>query len=290
MRHASLFALVAWICSTSTAAQVNNNSEAAASSVEVTARIIGVQRQMEQLAELPQLSPDAPQLLSIRQEIHAKVLAASLEVDATTAQIDNEIAQANELHGYLADRRDRLVNRYNLLSALIGGGTGAVSAGLQLSAGQTKPSAAIAIAGGAIAVGLAVSGIREQTRGSRVFEFDSNMLAMLFDRPAVPDSQYAPMILSFIDEIAPTDPGLTRKQRLISTWIALKRIDPPESAAGKDKINHVTSRPSERIKLTIDDLEDRIAMLQDVRAKLSFLKRDLALLLSSLPQAVISSH
>jgi Tfp pilus assembly protein PilO len=41
--------------------------------------------------------------------------------------------------------------------------------------------------------------------------------------------------------------------------------------------------PEQHLKLTVDDLEDRIAMLQDVRAKLSYLKRDLAVLLASLP-------
>jgi hypothetical protein len=37
------------------------------------------------------------------------------------------------------------------------------------------------------------------------------------------------------------------------------------------------------LKLSIDDLEDRAAMLQDVRARISFLKRDLATLVASLP-------
>jgi hypothetical protein len=41
--------------------------------------------------------------------------------------------------------------------------------------------------------------------------------------------------------------------------------------------------PAEHQLLTIDDLEDRMAMLQDVRAKISYLKRDLAALLLSLP-------
>jgi len=45
----------------------------------------------------------------------------------------------------------------------------------------------------------------------------------------------------------------------------------------------VTSQPSDKLPLTIDDLEDRSAMLEDVRAKISFLKRDLAALLLSLP-------
>jgi hypothetical protein len=45
----------------------------------------------------------------------------------------------------------------------------------------------------------------------------------------------------------------------------------------------VTSQPSDKLLLTIDDLEDRSAMLEDVRAKISFLKRDLAALVLSLP-------
>jgi len=51
-----------------------------------------------------------------------------------------------------------------------------------------------------------------------------------------------------------------------------------------DKIARVTSEPSEMLKLSIDDLEDRAAMLQDVRARISFLKRDLGNLLASLPE------
>ena len=163
---------------------------------------------------------------------------------------------------------------------------GSVSAGLQLPAGQTKPSAIVGIAGGAIASSLAVAGIRAQKGGTRILEFNSNMLAMLFDKTATADSGYAPVVWSFLNQVAPTDSDrMTRKERLISTWISLKRIDPPDSSAGKDKIDRVTSQPSNRTKLTIDDLEDRVAMLQDVRAKLSFLKRDLGALLSSLPQA-----
>jgi len=39
-----------------------------------------------------------------------------------------------------------------------------------------------------------------------------------------------------------------------------------------------------KLPLTIADLKDRSSMLQDVRAKVSFFKRDLAALLLSLPE------
>jgi hypothetical protein len=255
-----------------------------ASTVPRTARIIRVLPEMNQLNDLIRNQSDAAKIMPIRQAIVEKVLAASLEVDATIAQIDNEIAQSNEVRGYLSDRRDKAVNRANLLSIVSGGTLGATSAGLQLPSGENKASSLVGIAGGVLSSSLAISGIRAQKGGTRLFDFDSNMLAELFDRPALGDSRYDPIVWSFLNDVAPTDEdGLTRKERLIQTWITLKRTDPLSSPAGKNKIDRVTSRPSDKLPLTIDDFEDRSAMLEDVRAKISFLKRDLAALLRSLP-------
>ena len=81
-------------------------------------------------------------------------------------------------------------------------------------------------------------------------------------------------------------PGVSRKEQLLQNWVDVKRID---SLASKGKIDRVTSEPGESLQLTIDDFEDRAAMLQDVRARISFLKRDLAELMASLPDAPQSS-
>lgn len=258
--------------------------EAETSSVMRTARIIKVLPEINQLNELTHDQADASRITPLRQQILEKVVAASLQVDATIAQIDNEIAQSNEVHGYLSDKRDKTVNRANLLSVLAGGTLGATSAGLQLPSGENKASSIVGIAAGVVSSSLAISGIRAQKGATRLFDFNSNMLAELFGRPALEDSRYDPIVWSFLNDVAPTDQeGFTRKERLIETWITLKRTDPPSTAAGKSKIDRLTSQPSDRLFLTIDDLEDRSAMLEDVRAKVSFLKRDLAALLLSLP-------
>ncbi len=255
------------------------------SPVPGTARILGIAPELDRL----RATTDKWERLALHQQITEQVEAASLEVDATLAQIDNEQAQANELRGYLADRRDRAVNRANLFSIIAGGGLGATSAGLQIPSGLTNASAGVGIAGGALSTALAIHGIQAQKGGRAAFEFPSNMLARLFDRPALADSRYPPVVWSFLNEVAPSDPdGLTRRQRLVTTWIAVRRIDPPATAAGRQKIAQVTSQPGPR--LSVDDLEDRAAMLADVRAKLSFLKRDLAAVLTSLPPLIGGSE
>jgi hypothetical protein len=253
---------------------------------ESTARLIGVLPEVDQLRELSSRSGPADpatrwQILWLHQHVSEQVMAASLQVDATIAQIDNEISRADELRGFLSDRRDRAVSRANLLSILIGGGVGATSSGLQLSRSLDKPAAAVGIAAGTLSASLALAGIRAQKGHTSQFDFTSNMLAQFFDRPTLPDSRYPATIWTFLNQDAPNAPaGTTRRQQLLQTWVQVDRID---SLSSTEKINHVTSQPSQLLQLSIDDLEDRAAMLQDVRARISFLKRDLGNLLTSLP-------
>jgi hypothetical protein len=250
---------------------------------ESTAALIQVSSDISQLQKLSAgtVPADRWQILWLHQHISEQVMAASLQVDATLAQIDNEIAHANEVRGYLADRRDRAVSRANLLSALLGGAVGASSSGLQLSSNLTRPAAGVGIGAGAISAGLALTGIHEQPGKRSAFDFESNMLAQLFDRPTLPNSQYPATVWIFLKEASPTGQvGLTRKQHLLQTWVQVKRID---SLSSTEKINRLTSQPSESMKLSIDDFEDRGAMLQDVRARISYLKRDLGALLAQLP-------
>jgi len=208
-------------------------------------------------------------------------MAASLQVDATIAQIDNEIARSNEVRGFLSDRRDRAVSRANLLSAIVGGTVGATSSGLQLSSSLSKPAAGVGIGAGTLSAGFALAGIHAEKGKTSQFDFESNMLAEFFDRPTLPNSQYPATIWTFLNEVSPTgEAGLTRKQQLLQTWVQVERID---SLSSVDKIDRLTSQPSQSLKLTIDDFEDRAAMLQDVRARISYLKRDLGMLLASLP-------
>src|SRR5271163_2947636 len=94
---------------------------------ESTAQLIGILSEVTQLQKLSAGATPADrwQVLWLHQRISEKVTAASLQVDATIAQIDNEITRANELRGYLADRRDLAVNRADLFGIIVGGGLAA---------------------------------------------------------------------------------------------------------------------------------------------------------------------
>ena len=167
------------------------------------------------------------------------------------------------MRGFLADKRDRRVTRVNLWSVIIAGGLGATSSGLQLSSTLDKPAAAVGIAAGTGSAGLALTGIHAQRGGTEVFDFSSNMLAEFFDRAILPNSHYPATVWTFLNATPPAQAGgATRKEELLQLWVRLKRIDSLES---KEKIDHLSSEPSEGLRLTIDDYDDRAAMLADVR-------------------------
>jgi hypothetical protein len=271
------------VCVLSLAAQTCLPGQTQQSTTDGTAQLIGASSEIRRLGEISGSTEAADkwQILWLHQRISEKVTAASLRVDATIAQIDNEIAQANELRGLLSDRRDRMVSRANLWGAILGGTVGATSSGLQLSSSLSKPAAGVGIGAGALSSGFALYGIHAQPGKSSLFDFQSNMLAQIFGRSTLPNCQYPTTIWSFLNEPAlGSASGLTRREELLQSWVNVRRIDSLES---REKIDHLTSQPSQQLKLSIDDLEDRAAMLQDLRARISYLKRDLGTLLSSLP-------
>jgi hypothetical protein len=283
LRRMSVFALAA--LSLTASAQKSETTSPPLTASEKTADLVGILPELRQLRELSSSNGavDRWQLLWLHQRISEQIMATSLQVDATIAQIDNEISRANEVRGYLSDRRDRSVNRYNLLSVIVGGGLGATGSSMQFVSSLEKAGNAVDIAAGTVSAGLAVAGIRAQQGKTSQFDFGSNMLAEFFDRPILPNSHYPATVWTFLNESALNGPpGVSRKELLLQNWVEVKRIDSLDS---KNKIDRVTSEPSQMLQLGIDDFEDRAAMLQDVRARISFLKRDLGELMGSLPTA-----
>jgi hypothetical protein len=259
------------------------SSESARPNLENTEQLLGILPDVAQLQKLSATptAEDRWQILWLRQRITERVLYATLEFDAANARLDREMAHANELHSYLSDRRDNVVTRSNLLGIIIGGGLSATSNGLQLSSKLGRPAAVVGLVGGIASAGFGLMGIHAQNGKTTGFDFDSNMLAEFFDRPALPNSTYNPLVWTLLNQPSGEGSGdLTGKQQLLELWIRVKRIDSLDS---KEKIDHLTSQPSQLLKLSIDDLEDRAAMLHDIRARISYLKLDLAAILASLP-------
>ena len=256
-------------------------------SADQTARFIGALPYLQRLQQRQPAIVNPWEALASRQEILLQVTSVSLQVDATMGEIDAEIAETRELQNYLAARRQRNIDLLNLASIGIGGSVGTASAALGLTA-HTRASGILGVISGSSTSALSVIGLGVGRSGHGELDVPSNMLARLFDLPGEPNNVYPPVIARFMESPAPDDAeGLNRRQRLIRTWVKVGRIPPPDSPSGHQKIARLASRPGDHIPLSIGDLDDRQSMLYDFRARLSFLKRDLAALLDVIPAGAL---
>jgi len=252
---------------------------------EQTAQAIGVKPLYDRLRSLsahPETA-DRWELLYLQQQAMLQITSASLQVDASAEQVDSEIAEIRELQNYMASRRDSRVARLNLLGLIIGGAAGTASSALGFTS-HDQAAAVFGVVGGAAATALSLTGLRVSRGESRELTVQSNMLSKVFAHPSDANNVYPQVVVSFMDTIAPNDEdGLSRQDRLIHNWVEMGRIPDPKTAPGQEKINHLTSLPGQKIKQTIADLDDRQAMLYDLRVRLNYMKLDLAILMASLP-------
>jgi hypothetical protein len=116
------------------------------------------------------------------------------------------------------------------------------------------------------------------------------MLARFFGRKpdaveAIP-SVYPAAVWSYLNSPTQSEPNLgTRREQLISKWRSEGRLEPDASPKAKGRIETASDSLSQVRKLNIGNLDDRIAMLLDVRARVSLMKRGLSEILRSLSAA-----
>lgn len=253
-------------------------------SAEQTADAIGVRPLYDRLRTLathPETT-DRLELLTLQQQVLLQITSASLQVDASAEAVDAEIAEVKELESYMSSRRDLRVSRLNIMALILGGAAGTASSAFGFTS-HDSTAAALGVIGGAAATTLSLAGLHISRGESRELMVQSNMLSEVFQHPSDINNVYPKVVVSFMGDVAPNDEGgLSRQDRLIRNWVELKRIPDPKTPEGEKKVEKLVSLPGQKIPQTITDLDDRQAMLYDLRVRLSYMKLDLAILLASL--------
>jgi hypothetical protein len=260
-------------------------------SAEQTAEAIGLLPLFARIKEIQAAGDlaDREELVVLQQQILLRVISAALQVGTATGQIDAEIADTRELENYLSSRRNSKLAQLDLLNLAISGTFGTANSALGFTDHDLASNLTSLVAGSA-AVALSVQALRVRRGTARRLQSSSNMLSEIFSRPSAENDMYPPVVFKFMHAVPPGDTeGLSRQDRLIRSWVEIGRIPPPDSLKGQEKIEHLTSLPHENIKQSIGDLDDRQAMLYDLRVRLNYIQQDLATLLAAIPTMSMKS-
>lgn len=265
----------------------NLYSGSSQANAEQVAQILRLSTTMERLKSLQQSrgceSPATAEELSLRQDILETVLGAAFDVDGVMAEIDNERARLMEMRAGLQNRRDHAVNLLNAANLVTGTGIGIAVNALQFSDSTANIGNALGVGSGVASTVLSIIGIHKQRGPISGIGRTPNMLAPLFGKEPVLSTYYPPSVFEYLQSPPPAAPGQgVRLDQLKSAWIQEGRTLPVGAPKSEAKLTALTASEKPKLKISIDDLTDRIAMLTDVSGRVSLMKRDLGELMVSM--------
>jgi hypothetical protein len=114
-----------------------------------------------------------------------------------------------------------------------------------------------------------------QLRGKRrTSEKDPNMLSKLFDYPTPVDVDYPRLVWEFMNSVPADDPkGKSRRDQLIDRWIADKNIPNFTDRNSSKQLDVITASIPRKHGLSIDTLNARQALLQQLSSEILKMKR-----------------
>ncbi len=260
---------------------------------EQTARILELTPRMKQLTQLQRArgcnAPVTPAELVVRQELSESIQAAALDVDSVVAEISNEQGELSNLRTVLQMKRDKTVARYNTAALITGSGASAAVSATQftnLGSQTNNIGDGVGIGAGVASTVFSVIAARKQNGPKGTVGEVPNMLAPLFEREPTLNTFYPPSVLHYLEVVpANQDPSRgTRLEQLKAKWMQTGRLTTSHSNRQPD-LTPLTSSENPEVKVSIQDLSNRIAMLIDVAGNVSLMKRDLATLVRSMGEA-----
>jgi len=244
---------------------------------------IGVNQYIVELQTLrsKSLNPDAikrdVQFLFIKQEMTEILLTTFLETRDVVATVDDEMSRSAELKDLLESRRDRAIRLNNITNFTSGGALAMIGSGIQVGGGNAISNAGnvMEVAAGALSTGISTYALKQSSGEKRSAGANPNMLARLFNLPTTRDKDIPAPIWNFLNEPIPGGNGQSRRDQLVERWVQLGRMPPPSSKAGQRRVALLAGAVAQNHAVTIDLLDNRIAMLNDLRAAVGAMSGEL---------------
>jgi hypothetical protein len=225
-------------------------------------------------------APLSSESSSLRLEINEVVLTTILQCREVVAQIDAEISEAHELKAAMGNKRDQAIKTTAIANILTNGFISGVGETIQ-EPFETFPNSRFQLPGEIIeasgnfaSVGLGGYALRQSAGVKLSGDIKPNMLAKLFKRPNDAETEYPDVIWRYLNMPLPGS-KVTRRQLLIQRWEELGRIPPQNTQKGRLYMRTLAGTIPQKNSITIGMLDDREAMLRDVKAEVAQIYKEL---------------
>jgi hypothetical protein len=203
---------------------------------------------------------------------------ASLSVDYSLAEITAEENIYTELLSVYAGDRDKATLKTNAASLITNGILWAIAEGYDIPTNRhpnySVTSGTVGILAGIVPSIASIYALYQLRGKQRTSEKDPNMLSKMFDYPTTPDVDYPRMVWEFMNAVPADDTkGKSRRDQLIDRWIADKNISNFTDRSSAKQLDVITASIPRKHGLSIDTLNARQLLLQQLAAEILKMKR-----------------
>lgn len=208
-----------------------------------------------------------------KQRIVETVLDYSFDIRRALNSIDRQMATAMHVKAVLAEKRDRAI-RLNSYAGLVAGGlTGIMSGALRLGGLEFVTPDVIDVVEGVMEGGLAGWAVKSNSGERKLSRGVPNVLARLIYPEMEEGHEFPESVWKYLNSVpAGSKSGMSRRETIVDRWECTKYclIHRGHKAGHQERMKRI-SGAKENVVLTIDVLEDRVAMLQDLRSEISLM-------------------
>jgi hypothetical protein len=272
--------LCLWLCAGRAAAIDNELLARLSPSAQEVAKDLGILPSVEKLLQSEaQSGKETLETLRLRQQLTEDIVEASFEIRSALSRIDSEVATANEERDLLEDKRQKRVEKSNVINFMNSGATDILATSMTNfphSNGFGVPAGIIGVVGGSLQIGISTYTLRLNQGDHLSRPAHANSLAPVFGYTGS-ECQFPTGVWNYLNDPEPgiVNAGETRRTHLVKQWRKLHKFDDPSSKQGVLQIGLITGTIPEHKTLTIDVLDDRALMFADLRAAISQMDTDM---------------
>jgi hypothetical protein len=241
-----------------------------------TSRAIGVLPELAAIVTARERGLSSEQMLMARQVLMERIMLTMLDVASVTGEIDCENERSAQLRDQLRKSEEQRLRSLTVAGLVLGAATAILSGGIALYSPDAASANVVNVVGGTAQAGTGFATLSHAPKGA--LRHDRNLLADLWT--GKPGSDMFPAsVWRFLNEVEDHQSGTLLRQRLIEQWKAGERLGPSGSDEERQRVELIFGQGGE---YTIEDLQARDAILDQLEATVKLLYQDLALLLREL--------
>ncbi|MFS0757649.1 hypothetical protein ABC383_23590 [Noviherbaspirillum sp. 1P10PC] len=241
-----------------------------------TASVIGVLPELMVIANARDDSLPFERLLTARQNLVERVTLTMLEVASVTGEIDCENERSGQLRNQLQKAEEQRLRSFTVAGLVLGAATAIISGGIALHSPEAASANIVNVLGGSAQAGTGYATLSYTPTG--LLRHERNLLTDLWNGENG-SAAYPASIWRFLNHSRGGNVDTPLSRLLVAQWKADGRLGTQDSDEERRRAGLIFGRGG---KYTIEDLQARDAILDQLEATVKLLYQDLALLLREL--------